>query len=142
MGEEQVTDLRTLSEPVVIATLATTLLTLDDGVDEACHHVEFSPVDLRRIVVVIVWVSFVSANEIRKVNLPAERRQSKNLSKFQQELTMRVYMRPWCSAAPSDTSDVSARIARADPIVGSSSSARLTSFAVARATRLPQTLHC
>lgn len=82
MGEEQVADLRTLSKPVVIATLATTLLALGDSVDEARHHVELGPVDLGRVIVVVVWVSFMSANEIGKVNLPAERRQSQNRLEF------------------------------------------------------------
>lgn len=69
VGEEQVTDPGTLSEPIVFAALAATLLALNNGVDEARHHVELGPVDLGRVVVVVVGVSFVSANEVGKMDL-------------------------------------------------------------------------
>ena len=73
MGEEQVTDSGTLSKPIVIAALPATLLALDNGVDEARHHVKLRPVDLGWVVVVVIGVSFVSTNKIRKVNFPSER---------------------------------------------------------------------
>lgn len=78
VGKEQVTDPGTLSEPIVITALPTTPLALGDGVDEACHHVELRPVDLGRVVVVVVGVSLVSANKVGKMDFPGGQGHSRN----------------------------------------------------------------
>ena len=71
LDQEQLADFLTVGEPIVLAALATALLARDDSVDETCHHVELRPVDLARVVVVVVRVSFVGTNKIREVDLPA-----------------------------------------------------------------------
>lgn len=68
---EQLAQLLTVWEPLVLATLATSLLALNDGVNETGHHVELRPMDLARVVVMIVGVSLVRANKVRKVNFPS-----------------------------------------------------------------------
>ena len=68
--KEQLADLLSVGEPIVLAALATALLTLDDGVDETSHHVELRPMDLRRVVQFIVRISFVGAVKVRSMHLP------------------------------------------------------------------------
>lgn len=68
MDQEQPAHFDAVWEAVVLAALATALLALDDRVYETRHHVELGPVNLGRVVVVMVRISFVSSNEVGKVN--------------------------------------------------------------------------
>ena len=71
LSEEQIPDTIARREPLVVATLAAALLALNDGIDEPRHHVELRPMDLGRVVIVIVGVSFVCADEVGQVDLSA-----------------------------------------------------------------------
>ena len=75
LSEEQISDTITRWEPLIIATLAATLLALNDGIDEPRHHVELCPMDLGRVVIMIVGVPFVCADEVGQVDLSARQRQ-------------------------------------------------------------------
>ena len=79
--KEQLADLLSVGEPIVLAALATALLTLDDGVDETSHHVELRPMYLAGVVVVIIGISFVRTNEIGEMNLPTVRGQNQMLNR-------------------------------------------------------------
>ena len=79
--KEQLADLLSVGEPIVLAALATALLTLDDGVDETSHHVELRPMYLAGVVVVIIGISFVRTNEIGEMNLSTVRGQNQMLNR-------------------------------------------------------------
>ena len=73
MGQEQPANFAAIREPVILCAFAASLLALHDGIDEPRHHVEFGPVDLRCVVVVVVGISFVGSNEVGKVKLSGVR---------------------------------------------------------------------
>ena len=75
LGEEQISDTIARREPLIIATLAATLLALDDGIDEPRHHVELRPMNLSRVVIMIVGVPLVCTDEVGQVDLSARQRQ-------------------------------------------------------------------
>ena len=135
MNQEQPAHFDAVGETIVLAALAATLLTLDNGVDETRHHVELGPVYLCRVVVVVVGISFVGSNEVGEVNLSGVRSVQRVAKRNVGILTMRVYMHLSCSSEPYGTSDVTAQTARAGPIAGSSSSVRSPWYATARGTR-------
>ena len=65
---QQTVDGRTFFENVFRG-LSTLLLRLDSPSDEPSDHIEFSPVDPRRMDVVIIRVAFVSTNQIEQMDL-------------------------------------------------------------------------
>lgn len=83
---EQLAQLLTVWESFVLAAFATSLLALDDSVDETGHHVKLSPMDLAGVVIMIVGVSLVCANKVGKVDFP----NTKDVSGLKREQPRRV----------------------------------------------------
>jgi len=65
---QQTVDRRAFFENVFRG-LSTLLLRLDGPSDEPSDHIEFSPVDPRRMNIVIIRVAFVSADQVEQMDL-------------------------------------------------------------------------
>lgn len=70
VDHEELAQFFAFRETLILAAFTTSLLALDDGVNEARHHVEFCPVNLAGVVIMIVRIAFMCTNEIGEVNFP------------------------------------------------------------------------